>query len=985
VDTNWNAFGGPLDWLHPGYLLLAPLCIAALIFIEWRANARPDAVRLGRWRRWIARALRYTLVLLLVSALAGLCVVRSDNTLSVLFCLDRSASMERAKQEWALDWIRQAMRGMGPDDRAGVLVFGSDSNIEIPLQRRPELLEPRVIVGREFTNLAAVLRLAQAHFSGSSRRKIVVLSDGQENFGDVLSEGAVLRSNGIPVTTVHCETAAAEGEVLVESILSPERVDKGKPFSVRVTVVSGREQKGRLHLQRGDSHTESLPLSLRPGRNVIELTQRLDRADVHVFKVIVEASGDGNPLNNVSWALTEVVGKSRILLIDRKPEGLVLLEGFLKEAGFEVVRGGPSALPIKRTELARYDGVILSDVPAMAWSREQLNMLEAYVKDLGGGLAMIGGQESFGLGGYFGTGVEKVLPVECDIRNKDDLPSLGLVFCIDRSGSMAASPAGISHLDLAKEGVRRTLDLLYKKDKIGIIGFDSSSSWVLPLAVHKNRLKTERALRGLYPGGGTSIYPALSDAYKALNAGDTDVKHLVILTDGRSQDGDYESALAGCRRGKISISTVGIGESVDKDLLEWLADKGGGRFFHARDASELPRIFTKDTLTASRSLLVEKSFTPVQRSSSELFQKSGELPALHGFVLTSARKEAEVLLSSTAGKEGKTDGPILARWRIGLGKGLAFTSHFKEEWGQDWVKWRGLGDFWVRTVQWLCKDRGDQRVHLDLQWDHGEGLISVETPDRKGEFLDIRSRIVAPPGSPKISPVKLSQVGPGRYEGRFQALTTGVYLVTAGLYDKQRETALATRGVVRSYPREYRDLKSNPGLLSRLASLTGGEPYSLKDLPRGIFKRSGEAERSLQNIWPCLVFFASLVFVMDIAVRRVDFFVFLSHWRQAAQPKREDEEVFEQLMNRKSVLKKQLAAHSMQRASVRQGDREMRAVTVAPLELQQAAVDKEQAKIEQPDPKEKPSPAIKADEDGDYTSRLLAAKKRARREPRGKS
>jgi Ca-activated chloride channel homolog len=988
VDNHWTDVWGPLDWLHPEYLLLAPVGLAVIFLIEWRAQGVADAVQLGPGRRWITRVFRGALILLLTFALAGLCLVRSDNTLSVLFCLDRSASMEQAKQEWALDWIRQAMGGMGADDRAGVLVFGSDSNIEIPLQRQPDLLEPRTVVDREFTNLAGVLRLAQAHFPGGTQRKIVVLTDGRENFGDVLAEGLIARSNGVPVTTVHCETAPAAGEVLIDSLLAPERVDKDEPFAVRVILVSGKEQQATLYLQRGESEVQSLPLTLKAGRNVIELPQRLESADVHVFKARVEAAEDENPLNNVSWALTEVLGKTRVLLIDREPASLLLLEMFLKKAGLEVDRGGPSALPIKREELARYDGVILSDVPATVFSREQINMLEVFVKDLGGGLGMLGGTESFGLGGYFGTGIEKVLPVDCDIRNKEDLPSLGLVFCIDRSGSMSASQGGMNHLELAKEGVRRTIDLLYKKDKIGILGFDSSSDWVLPLNVLESKLAMERALATMSPGGGTAIYPALTDAYKALSKSGTDLKHLILLTDGRSAAGDYESALADCRRGKISISTVGIGESIDKDLLEWLAETGQGRFFHARDSSELPRIFTKDALTASRSLLVEKSFVPVQKQASELFQKDAKLPPLHGFVLTTAKKEAEVLLSSTAAKEGKTDGPILVRWRVGLGKGLAYTSQFKKSWGRDWQDWRGLEDFWVRTVQWLCKDRRENQVNLDVQWRGGEGIMTVETPSRQDEFLDLRTRIVAPAGSPKMSPVKLSQVAPGRYEGRFPALRTGVYLVTAGVFENQQEQVLATRGVVMSYPREYKDLSSNAPLLRRLSELTGGQAYSLTDIPQGVFERTGKAERSLQDIWPWLVFFASLLFVCDVALRRIDLRAFFSNLKGRQKPKEADEEVFKQLMSRKASLKKQMAVHSKKRDSVRQAASSgaMKAVTdVSPpksaFKSNAAPSSKTQVastKASVTPPKKTAKPPTGAEQEIDYTSRLLAAKKRAR-------
>lgn len=991
----FDVFNLPLSFLYPQYLWAFPIILGLLFWIEKRAQSSTEAVHMrgSPWRKNFARGLRLLFVAVITAALAGLCVVREDRTFSVIFCLDRSASMERARQEWALDWIRSAVAGMGEDDRAALLVFGGDASLEVPLQKRLEVLEPRALVDREFTNLAAALRLAQAHFPAHSQRKIVLLSDGNENLGQGMVEVAAARAANIPITTVFCETTPSKSEVFLEELLAPEHVEKNAPFSLRVTIMSRKAQKARLILQHKNT-VETIPLELEAGRNTLEWPQRLSEADTHIFKARVEIEdGEDNPLNNESYALTEVRGKTRVLILDREPKLVQGLADILTRNGFLVTLGDASAMPVTRAELSRYEVIVLSDIPATAWSRSQLDALEAFVRDLGGGLAMLGGQEGFGLGGYFGTAVARVLPVDCDLRNKKNLPTMSLVFCLDRSGSMASRSSGPSKLDLAKEGVRRTLDLLHPKDRVGIIGFDSSASWHFPLNTVDKKSQVEEALGTMYPGGGTNICPALIEAHNVLAKSDSELKHLILLTDGRSQQGDYETVMADCRRDKISVSCVGIGEEADKDLLTWIAQTGQGRVFLAKDASELPRIFTKDTLTASRSLLVEKDFRPAIKADADLIDELSDWPELHGFVLTTARERAELILASNPGLEGKDDGPILARWRVGLGKSLALTTDLKGRWSSDWLTWPDLEKLWLRSIQWLRKDRRDGRMSVRVEWRHGQGQIQVENHQEgddafqsglQGTSLDLKAHIVGPPQSPNMDPVSLRPTGPGRYEGAFPAGKTGVYFLTVGEQDSQgREQILASRGFVFPYSREYRELQARPNVLERISQLSGGQVLNVEQSPPKLFKRTQAPLRSSQEIWPFLIALAVALWVLDVGLRRVDV---RSVWSQLFSsnkgPSKEDGEIFDKLMDRKKSFKRKLERRS-------ESDRlREAAASVSPM----AVLKSPEAKAPEPakpnpktSPKTSSKPAPKAQPrrpvvEGDYTSRLLAAKKRAREE-----
>jgi uncharacterized membrane protein len=855
-----------VDLRRPEALLLLPL----VLFLAWRAT-RGSLVVLAPWRSRLALGLRALLLTAIVLALAEARAVLPRDELQVVFCVDRSRSLDEQHLRFELDWVKDAARGMGPGDRAGLVLFGENAQVERGLG--PALEVPHVpssIVDDKASDLGRAIRLAVALLPDEVDRQIVLLSDGNENTGDVLREARVASANGVRVTTVHVPTGASEGEVLIERVDAPPFVERNEPFLVRASVIAKSAGHARVTFERNGRLVGEKEVELQAGRNSVPFAERLDEADAYTYKVTVYAPGDRIPANNLGTALVRVLGQPRALIVLREKAETEPLARVLEAAGMKVDRGGAAALPVGRDELARYDLVVVGDVAAERWSQAQLVAIRDYVRDMGGGLLALGGEESFGLGGFYGTPFEEALPVDSDIRRKKVLPSLGLVLCMDKSGSMSESTGeGASKMVLAREGAVRVVELLAREDMLGVVGFDETPEWIAPLGRVENKVAVARALRNLEPGGGTAIQPALLECAKALEKAEAQVKHILLLTDGISEPGDFPLVLEKCRRAKITLSTVGVGDDVDQQFLEDLARRGGGQYYFAKTASEVPRLFTKDALSASRSLLIERPTRPVELRPSEL--PWSPPPPLLGYVLTEPKDGSEVLLGSAKDQEGPEEGPILARWRFGIGKSAAFTSDATARWSKEWIGWPGYDALFANLARWLERDPRPSGLSASLDLEAGKGVVTVEADERSP--LALEARVSVPSSAPPVAPLKLEPVAPGRYRGTFPANEPGAYF--AGVVEvlaSGARVARGTAGAVLAYPREYRDLVSNPGLLERVARVSGGKALSLEDRGSAQLWAHGRAPtRAPRPLLPWLVIAAAIFLVLEVAARRLSF------------------------------------------------------------------------------------------------------------------
>jgi hypothetical protein len=455
--------------------------------------------------------------------------------------------------------------------------------------------------------------------------------------------------------------------------------------------------------------------------------------------------------------------------------------------------------------------------------------------------------------------------VDMQIKDEKRRPSLSIVFIIDHSGSMGETSGGVAKLELAKEAAVRSIELLFPNDRVGVIAFDDTASWVVPMTDLQNPDNIVNAIGGIQIGGGTDIYAGLLAMSKALPNDPAKVKHVILLTDGGADiTGIPELVKKLYQENGITLSTVGVGNDA-APFLKDLAAIGNGRYHFTNNAGNIASIFTEETTLASRAYIVEESFFPTLVNSSPILAGITKAPRLHGYVASSAKDLAQVILESDKGD------PILAVWQYGLGRSVAFTSDATGRWARDWARSEIFPTFWVQAVRYTINDSLNSALQMTVEPKGEKAKIILDARSRTGDFLNayqIEANIVAPNG--EAQGITFTQVAPGRYESEFTPKEQGIYLIHfSGTTDTGGESAsfAETTGWALSYSPEYQRIDPNPDLLLRLSALTKGQVAT--PLPADIFTHDLKATRASQPIAPWLLLIAALLLPFDIAVRRL--------------------------------------------------------------------------------------------------------------------
>jgi uncharacterized membrane protein len=863
--------------LWPVPVVLALLLLALEGCLYWR---RQTAGRLGwpgrRVDRWALGARAASLVLL-AWALWQPQFTRWLDRQNVFFLLDTSDSVSLAARESGFRFATGALAGIKGDDRAGLIAFAADPQLTEPLRSKPGFARPPAPPATKGTNIARAVQLALASLPRGEANRIVLLSDGRENVGRALQAAQAAKDAGVPIYYSPLSLTFPQ-EVVVEQLLLPTEVKFGEPFYAKVVVNSVKETAGRLSLYRNGEFLGSQVVRLNAGKNVLTYRQVLEQAGVHVYQTLVEVEGDVIEENNRAIGLTVVRGRPQVLLVDKEEAQAQNLASALRSQHIDVKVVGPAGLPTAMPALEKYDGLILSNVSSLRMSRAQMIMVRDYVRDQGGGLVMIGGDESFGVGGFYRTPVEEALPVTMEVKQKVEIPSLAVMLVIDRSGSMAMGMKDndkINKLEVAKEAAHLVVDLLDERNEVGILSFDTEFVWHVPLQPARDKQAIHREISAVKAGGGTDGYPAVREAYKALFDRDALLKHVIFLSDGQMTRGDFPALIRRMVKDKITVSGVAIGSDADVQLMNDVSKLGRGRFYFTEETATVPRIFTLETQLASKASLIEQPFRPILTGPHHEIVQDIEWPKAPphgGYVATTIKGAADQLLMT------HQEDPLLAAWRHGLGRAVAFTGDAKAKWGILWLRWRDYSKFWAQTVRWTLRAsaRSDTTVTVDRR--DGQAVVTVDGIDPRGEFinfLDTQLGVVNP--DKRQSVVELEQVAPGRYRGVFPAREEGVYL--AGLLQRRDQQMVGSQlvGTVVPYAQEYRELGANEALLREISELTGGGP--LGD-PREAFTIGRRRSRVPTDLWPWLVGLVTIALVPEIAVRRLGPALARLRWRR---------------------------------------------------------------------------------------------------------
>ncbi len=543
-------FGLRLTFDSPAWLLLL-LGLPLLWWLSFRSISG-----LGPWRRWFVLALRTAVLTLIVLSLAEIRLVKTSEKLTVIYVLDESVSIPEEQRRAMVDWINADIkkhRYKDVEDRAGVIVFGRDAALEHPpfdddiqIARTPETR-----IETDHTNIAGALKLAMASFPEDAAKRVVIVTDGNENLGNAMEQARSMAEAGVGIDVVPIRYQA-KADVAVEHVEIPPDVNRGQPFDVRVvlnnnaiaTNKSDGTVKGQIEVTRKTGDSEKVlarePVTLEPGKRVFKLREEIDSPDFYTYEarfIPDDPLQDPVAANNRATTFTHVRGQGQVLLIEdseNKGEFDHLVDALRKE-NLQVTVKSSDELFTSLAELQPFDTVILANVPREDFSEAQIKMLVRNTQQMGSGLVMLGGPNSFGAGGWTGTDLEEAMPVDFQIKNKQVVP-IGALAMLMHASEMADG----NHWQ--KKIADAALATLGAQDYCGVIHWEGTDQWLWTSGgngvakigdeANRNRMKAriDRMVPGDMPGFDSSLRQILNDMNNL--PGEVAVKHVILISDG---------------------------------------------------------------------------------------------------------------------------------------------------------------------------------------------------------------------------------------------------------------------------------------------------------------------------------------------------------------------------------------------------------------------------------------------------------------------
>lgn len=832
------------------------LLLAALPALWWiRLRTRTD---FSSRHLALATTARSLALLMLALALAEPVWNSAGRWLSVAWVVDVSQSVAPEELAAALDWISSAP----VPDHARYVPFGANAFVldDLEALRGVQVAETRSpdAVDQRGTDLEQALEVASHSLASDHIRRLVLITDGNETSGNVRSRLAGLARDGVAVYT-RTLPARQGPDSWIEDVGTPRTVATDELYPVEVRVYSQRGGQAAVTLRDPESPEEkqTREVTLGPGMNRIGFEMRSDRTGPITLEAGLESPGDRFPGNNTYRASLIVLGAPRVLYVESRAESAVYLRTALELESIDVELIDPASLPDRPDQLDAYDAVILSDIRADAMTPAQMEAIATYVSDLGGGLILAGGESVFGEDGYSDTLIEEILPVRFDIEREP--PTVSLIIVLDKSGSM-----GGQKLELVKEASKAAVAVLRDDQQIGLVAFDYNHYWPFELQPAANREAINQSISTIVAGGETNIFPALNEAHTVLNSSDSEIKHVILLSDGRSLPDDFRTLVESMVDAGQTVSTVAVGNGADRELLADIAGWGAGRDYFIEDATRVPQVFTEETELATQGTLREDSFRPVVLKQVEALKGIDfeSAPPLLGYVATLERDTSEVLLASDDSEDAK---PILARWQYGLGKTVAFTSDVKDRWAADWLDWDGYTKFWPQLVRETMRRHDQGELDITIERDGHMAKVELSAIDSEGGFrtgLDPEVRVLDPEGTTMLLDAR--QKGPATWRATFDASLPGPYVVTA-----TTDTLRASRTLPYSYPEEYHLYPPDTALLEEISQTTGGRRDATAE---EIMDPGTQTVTRSRELWPVFASAALLFYLVDLLLRRIRLF-----------------------------------------------------------------------------------------------------------------
>ncbi len=889
---------GPIEFARPAWLLLIPITWVVTLLISRKSLASASGTS-----RWVALVVRLIVLAMVAGALAEPSTRDESEDVAVTVVIDSSRSVPEEAQRSIEQFISESTMLKKPGDRLGVVTAARNSLVQQLPSRLTETVERRFIGRTDGTNLGEAVQLAIATGPEDSANRILLATDGNETEGSLLAAAEAAKAAGVPID-VYPIRYIYPNEVIVERVNVPTNARLSETVNIRVVVTATRPSRGTINILMNDRPIDLDPdspavgvfVELREGPNLLSIPVELPQEGAQRFEAIFEpeqlASGaldDGIQENNRALGVTFVSGEGRVLIIQNDDtavgEAEQLVEA-LTEAEIGTVVVSPKEAPRTVADMASYDAIVLVNQESFEYSLEQQEAMRQYVHDIGGGLVMIGGDRSFGAGGWIGSPLEDALPIRLDPPQKRQMPRGALVLVVHS----VEMPRGVFW---GKQVCNAAVDALSRLDLVGIVEYQGfgGTDWVYPISPVGDGGGVKQAINNLTFGDMQTFDDSLQLTLAGLMNVDAGQRHAIVISDG---DPTVSNTLLNqFKAAGVSLSTVGVFPHSPRDLttMKRMANITGGRFYEVANnaaLATLPQIFIKEAQTVKRSLIWEgRPFTPTITAATDTMRGITGLPPITGYVVAADREG----LAQVTIRGGPENDPIGAQWQYGLGRSVTFTSDAAAKWASAWPGWPGFGQFWEQQIRWAMRPSGSANVMVRTE-DLGEKTrLVIDAVGSDGSRLPsgvFKGRVATPDGEGED--VDFRQTGPGRWESVVDSSDAGTY-VAAIRYAVPDADGTMTEGstqasITRPFADEFRALQDNAPLLTQVAEMTGGRVLTnLRPEALDLWQRTDLGfPVSTKPIWLIVTVLSIAVFLFDVAVRRVriDFFAVVRGAKKAA-------------------------------------------------------------------------------------------------------
>lgn len=686
--------------------------------------------------------------------------------------LDDSLSMPRAFTDAAWEELQSLYEALPAGSSVSVSRFATEAVSELQ-QRAPEPLPsavPRgVALDRAGTDIEQVMRETLFRLPAKQPAAVLLVSDGASTRGDARTCLEQFRDSAVPVYLLRPPQGQIAGPRLL-GLETPSRAELGQQLDLRVDLAGPPGSPVELQLLQ-----DGLPV----GRGTLVIPDNGDAAAT--FSVVAQRSGFTTLTVRIAGAteaaadpgreLTEVVsirGDLPVLYLGEGPVGNRMLP-LLSARGREVQLLAPDQLAGQRNRLREAGVIVLDDVAIRDLDPQSWQVLGDAVRELGTGLLVLGGANSFGAGAYRHSHFEQLLPVTAESLRSED--SAAVLFLLDRSGSMAAPASGPDRFALARKAVQAAARQLAPGDLIGITTFADRVDVRLPLSPRGVDPAGIATALTLGAGGGTRLLPALRSAAGQLAAAGPQQRILVLVTDGFAGEEDLSLAVAELQRAGVTVIALAVGNDPGLVALRQLTDFNGGRILAVAEAATLPRLVSAEVASERAppaggiSGVNERRPLPFLPGETTL-----QWPAVQGFAVSRPREGAELYLQADAGE------PLLAAAFAAAGR-VAVMPAGLGDWASAWWQWPAVGDFLDRLLRWLARGQGEGGLWLDMAERGGQIIFTVDQRVA-GRWGSTTPRLALREPDGGVIDVPLALQAPGHYRAEHNAAGTGLYLVT---------------------------------------------------------------------------------------------------------------------------------------------------------------------------------------------------------------